>query len=83
MNSELRKTQFNLKMLSQMAGEQANQLENLSTVMTLYSQGTFTKDSLQWTKCVVKYLYDVYSHLEDTIIVFLVEVGFLHNFVAV
>ena len=57
-----------------MAGEQANQLENLATVMMLYSQGTFTKDSLQWTKCVVKYLYDVYAHLSDTITVFLVEV---------
>jgi hypothetical protein len=60
-----------------MAGEQANQLDNLAKVMTLYSQGTFNKDSLQWTKCVVKYVYDVYSHLEDTIIVFLVEVDAL------
>ena len=26
-----------------------------------YSHGTFGKDSSQWTKCVVKYLHDVYT----------------------
>ena len=50
-------------------------LENLNKVMSLYSRGTFGKDSFQWTKCVVKYLYDVYSDLSNQMIAFLVEVG--------
>ena len=29
--------------------------------MDLYSKGTFGKDALQWTKCVVKYLHDNYA----------------------
>ena len=49
-------------------------LENLNKVMTLYSRGTFGKDSFQWTKCVVKYLYDVYSDLSNQMVAFLVEV---------
>ena len=35
--------------------------DNLGTVMSLYSRGTFGKDSSQWTKCVVKYVHDVYT----------------------
>ncbi len=54
--------------------EKSKKLENLSTVMTLYSRRTFSKESLQWTKCVVKYLYDAYSHLSLTMLSFLVEV---------
>ncbi len=50
-------------------------LENLNKVMSLYSRGTFGKDSFQWTKCVVKYLYDVYSDLSNQMIAFLVEVS--------
>ncbi len=50
-------------------------LENLNKVMTLYSRGTFGKDSFQWTKCVVKYLYDVYSDLSNHMVAFLVEVS--------
>ena len=50
-------------------------LENLNKVMTLYSRGTFGKDSFQWTKCVVKYLYDVYSDLSNQMVAFLVEVS--------
>lgn len=50
-------------------------LENLATVMTLYSRRTFSKESFQWTKCVVKYLYDAYSHLSHNMLAFLVEVS--------
>ena len=57
-----------------MCQEQAENLDNLATVMTLYSRGTFAKDSLQWTKCVVKYLYDVYSDISDLMVNFMVEV---------
>lgn len=42
--------------------------------MTLYSRRTFSKESFQWTKCVVKYLYDTYAHLSLNILTFLVEV---------
>lgn len=38
------------------------QLENLSTIMNLYSRRSFSKDAFQWTKCVVKYLFDVYPN---------------------
>lgn len=58
-----------------MCREQSEKLDNLATVMTLYSRGTFGKDSFQWTKCVVKYLYDVYSGMSDLLVAFLVEVG--------
>ncbi|PNF32075.1 hypothetical protein B7P43_G05726 [Cryptotermes secundus] len=42
--------------------------------MTLYSRRTFSKESFQWTKCVVKYLYDTYAHLSLNMLAFLVEV---------
>ena len=42
--------------------------------MSLYSRGTFGKDSSQWTKCVVKYLHDVYATASLSMITFLVEV---------
>lgn len=42
--------------------------------MTLYSRRTFSKESFQWTKCVVKYLYDTYAHLGLNMLAFLVEV---------
>lgn len=42
--------------------------------MTLYSRRTFSKESFQWTKCVVKYLYDSYAHLSFNMLAFLVEV---------
>ena len=58
-----------------MCGEQSQKLDNLGTVMTLYSRGTFGKDSFQWTKCVVKYLYDVYNNMSDSLVALLVEVS--------
>jgi hypothetical protein len=54
--------------------EKNKKLENLATVMTLYSRRTFSKESFQWTKCVVKYLYDLYSHFSFNMLSFLVEV---------
>lgn len=42
--------------------------------MTLYSRRTFSKESFQWTKCVVKYLYDHYSNFSFNMLGFLVEV---------
>ncbi|ESO09038.1 hypothetical protein HELRODRAFT_109994 [Helobdella robusta] len=49
-------------------------LEHLASVMISYSQRTFKKDCTQWTKCVIKYLFDVYSSISDAVIAFLVEV---------
>lgn len=59
---------------SQFTSEKSKKLENLGTVMTLYSRRTFSKESFQWTKCVVKYLWDTYSHLSLQMLAFLVEV---------
>ena len=41
--------------------------------MMLYSRRNFSKESFQWTKCVVKYLYDTYSHQTLNMLTFLVE----------
>ena len=60
--------------IARVSTEKGKKLENLSTVMTLYSRRTFNKESFQWTKCVVKYLYDSYSHLSLAMLGFLVEV---------
>lgn len=56
--------------------EKSKKLDNLATIMTLYSRRSFSKESFQWTKCVVKYLYDAYSHIFYSLITFLVEVTF-------
>nr|AOV18883.1 furry [Lymnaea stagnalis] len=60
--------------VAQMCSHQGDRLTNLATVMSLYSRGTFGKDSFQWTKCVVKYLLDVYSSSAISMVTFLVEV---------
>ncbi|XP_041986547.1 protein furry isoform X3 [Aricia agestis] len=60
--------------IAQFTSEKSKKLENLGTVMTLYSRRTFSKESFQWTKCVVKYLWDTYSHLSLQMLAFLVEV---------
>lgn len=52
-------------------------LEHLATIMTLYSRRSFSKDQFQWTKCVVKYLFDGYSHVFPSLVSFLVEVSSL------
>lgn len=49
--------------IAQVSSELGAKLENLGTVMTLYSRKTFSKESFQWTKCVVKYLYDTYAYM--------------------
>ena len=56
------------------SSEKNKKLENLATVMTLYSRRTFSKESFQWTKCVVKYLHDLYSRYSFNMLSFLVEV---------
>ena len=53
--------------------EQAPKIKNLATVMTLYSQRSFSKESLQWCKCIVKYLYDAYHDVFLHLLGFLVE----------
>uniref|UniRef100_A0A182QIV4 Cell morphogenesis protein N-terminal domain-containing protein n=1 Tax=Anopheles farauti TaxID=69004 RepID=A0A182QIV4_9DIPT len=60
--------------IAQVASEMGPKLENLGTVMTLYSRKTFSKESFQWTKCVVKYLYDTYAHMGLHMLAFLTEV---------
>ena len=58
----------------QVSTEKGKKMENLATVMTLYSRRTFSKESFQWTKCVVKYLHDSYGYLTLPMVTFLVEV---------
>lgn len=58
----------------QICSQKSERLNNLGTVMSLYSRGTFGKDSFQWTKCVVKYVLDVYATASLSMISFLVEV---------
>lgn len=71
-----RESSFNLIFFPpQLCTNKSMKLENLATVMTLYSRRTFSKESFQWTKCVVKYLYDAYSHLSHNMLAFLVEVS--------
>uniref|UniRef100_A0A336LX10 CSON006579 protein n=1 Tax=Culicoides sonorensis TaxID=179676 RepID=A0A336LX10_CULSO len=60
--------------IAQVASEMGSKLENLGTVMTLYSRKTFSKDPFQWTKCVVKYVHDTYAHMGITMLAFLVDV---------
>ncbi|XP_053400043.1 protein furry-like isoform X2 [Mercenaria mercenaria] len=60
--------------ISQICAQKSDRLNNLGTVMSLYSRGTFGKDSFQWTKCVVKYLHDVYVQASVSMVSFLVEV---------
>jgi hypothetical protein len=62
------------KQIAKVSAEKSKKLENLGTVMTLYSRRTFSKESFQWTKCVVKYLWDTYSHLSMQMLAFLVEI---------
>ena len=62
--------------IAQWCTEKSTKLDNLATVMTLYSRRSFSKECFQWTKCVVKYLYDAYSHAFLGIINFLTEVSF-------
>ncbi|XP_070197468.1 protein furry-like isoform X3 [Littorina saxatilis] len=60
--------------VAQMCSQQSEDLTNLATVMSLYSRGTFGKDSVQWTKCVIKYLLDVYACSALTLVSYMVEV---------
>ncbi|KAJ8924572.1 hypothetical protein NQ315_000721 [Exocentrus adspersus] len=60
--------------IAQVSVEKSKKLENLGTVMNLYSRRTFSKESFQWTKCVVKYLHDTYSHLSLNMLSFLIEI---------
>ena len=65
--------------LHQTCQEMSSKLDNLATVMNLYSHGTFAKDCFQWTKCVIKYLYDVYTNMNESLIAFLIEVSCSHT----
>ena len=60
--------------IAQVCSQKSDKLNDLGLVMTLYSRGTFGIDSSQWTKCVIKYLLDVYSYASLTLLSFLVEV---------
>ncbi|KAF2356423.1 Cell morphogenesis protein C-terminal [Trinorchestia longiramus] len=60
--------------VSQECSHEGKQLQNLATVMTLYSRRNFSKESFQWTKCVVKYLHDSYATQAAALLAFLVEI---------
>lgn len=55
-------------------GENSQKLENLATVMNLYSRRSFSKDGFQWIKCVVKYLYDAFPLVVPNVIPLLVDI---------
>ena len=61
--------------LARWSSDKSPKLENLATVMNLYSRRSFNKESFQWTKCIVKYLFDAFSHVFDKLLSFLVEVS--------
>lgn len=65
---------YSVRSILQMCAEISPKLDNLATVMTHYSRGAFGKDSFQWTKCVVKYLYDIYASRNSLFVSFLIEV---------
>ncbi|KAJ6218921.1 hypothetical protein RDWZM_004733 [Blomia tropicalis] len=60
---------------AQWCNENSTKLENLATVMTLYSKRCFSKENSQWIKCVVKYLYDAYPCSFVGVVTFLVEIA--------
>ena len=62
-------------MYLQICAQKSDKLNNLGTVMSLYSRGTFGNNGFQWTKCVVKYLHDVYSQTDIAMVSFLIEVS--------
>jgi hypothetical protein len=43
-------------------------------VLSLYSRRAFSKEAFQWNKCVIKYLYDSYSHLAPLLLGCLLDV---------
>ncbi|GFQ78118.1 protein furry [Trichonephila clavata] len=49
--------------IAQVCMEKSKKLENLATVMMLYSRRSFSKESFQWTKCI---LYCVLHYLDVT-----------------
>lgn len=65
----------NIAQVSQECTDEGRQLQNLATVMTLYSRRNFSKESFQWTKCVVKYLHDSFSAQAPALLAFLIEVS--------
>lgn len=54
--------------------ENSQKLENLATVMNLYSRRSFSKDGFQWIKCVVKYLYDAFPQVVPNVIPLLADI---------
>lgn len=69
--------------IAQVSSELGAKLENLGTVMTLYSRKTFSKESFQWTKCVVKYLYDTYAYMGNNEMLIYHKFGYVFIFVFV
>jgi hypothetical protein len=65
------------RLMSQQQQQQKTEthpLEALGTVMRLYSKHAFSKDCVQWLKCVVKYLSDTYPTTVSQLLVVLTEV---------
>lgn len=70
-------TSFSLNIARRIAiwcGENSQKLENLATVMNLYSRRSFSKDGFQWIKCVVKYLYDAFPQVVPNVVPLLVDI---------
>jgi len=55
-------------------GSSNNSYGHLATVMSLYAKRSFSKESMQWTKCVIKYLYDSYGSLAPTLLAVLLDI---------
>ncbi|KHJ49277.1 hypothetical protein D918_00402 [Trichuris suis] len=49
-------------------------LEHLATIMRLYQKRPFRKECTQWTKCIIKYLNDLYPTMTIGMLTFLTEI---------
>ncbi|XP_033097375.1 protein furry homolog [Anneissia japonica] len=60
--------------ISRMCSERYTHMAPLSTVLTMYSEKTYNRDSKAWTGVVCKYVHNNYSQFSISMMTFLIEV---------
>ncbi|XP_063955306.1 protein furry homolog [Lytechinus pictus] len=60
--------------ISRVCQERCTKMAPLSTVLTMYKNGTYNRDSKAWAGVVCKYLHGAYSHFSIPMMTFLIEV---------
>ncbi|XP_071950730.1 protein furry homolog-like isoform X2 [Antedon mediterranea] len=60
--------------ISRMCSERYTHMSPLSTVLTMYSEKTYNRDSKAWTGVVCKYVHNNYSQFSISMMTFLIEV---------